>query len=913
MPETVDYEQIVREFVHELRQGREPSVEVYAQRYEDHSDCILAEFDGLSLAEMLRPPEKSITQGPKQLGPYELIQMIARGGMGSVYHAYQPSLKRSVAVKVLNKRNVDHEHFLRRFKREAMSASRLPHPNIVSVFDHGIENGIAWLAMPFINGISLDKVVNGAEIEWRDDIDASVPGVELKWQWIARWGAQIASALQFAHNRGTIHRDVKPGNLILDNNGRVWITDFGLAKLKDEESSLSRTGDMIGTPRYMAPEQIRGNADERSDIYGLGVTLYELACGKRVWEAISGNDLVQIKSSMELPEIREVNADIPVGLANIIMKAVAFQPEDRYQTAGELRTVFQRFSDGERITDRRKAPRDATPRPYLRKPFLVMMLTAALLGGFMLASYYIKRAAIHAELSMVREPLVDASQPIDILENTRYVGFPEIPLSLKDKHGLRWDLSGPDASQFFMNPATGEIAFAGLTDFEKPKDSDLKNDYQISVKALHPSTGTTHESDLTIRVTNENEPPKFASSLLTEGADRQVLYLRAGMKTLPINEFIAVDPEKKTVKITTGENSPVGWKILEKNLVFPNGIEPIFSSDAGACHRLTLEAKTLSSKERTPTGFFLMEEDDTPLLISTLTNGEIIHRFVKEFTRVAASNFVGVSSDGDTVLFAMKIPDGKVQLWQSELGANEMEFKQLKMLSADCGLPKTTEAIESRDGKHFYVFAKHPTIPEKRCVYETVLRNDGRFAKKAGPIELPIRNEITGAYCAADELVVLVRADKKTSSFIVKTEPLDGTCFPFGFFEDLNFYGASRWSSANEFDLSANLNLELPVIPLDRPIPDHSTEQGTYSSLLVHNGYTEPVRIKHILPGGVKNDRGELRIGQSLVLGCKSGSVWEFYGKKGELLDAVKVEDRPTAISVNAKQVLVRVDVEDSK
>ncbi|MCA9086506.1 MAG: serine/threonine protein kinase, partial [Planctomycetaceae bacterium] len=171
---------------------------------------------------------------------------------------------------------------------------------------------------------------------------------------IARLGAEVASALAHAHEKQTIHRDIKPGNLLLDEDGKIWVADFGVAKIRDDDSNLSRTGDLIGTPRFMAPEQLRGCYDERSDIYSLGVTLYEMVSGSRAFDALSTAQLIKVRVDAELPELSEKAPWVPKPLAEVIMKACSFRPEDRHQSASELQLVLNRFAHGQKTGDRRR-------------------------------------------------------------------------------------------------------------------------------------------------------------------------------------------------------------------------------------------------------------------------------------------------------------------------------------------------------------------------------------------------------------------------------------------------------------------------------------------------------------------------------------------------------------------------------
>ena len=209
-----------------------------------------------------------MTKKPQRLGDFLIGRKIGQGGMGAVYEAEQMSLGRRVALKVLRFGSVSDPAAIDRFKREAETVANLHHTNIVPIFSVGSEGGVNYYAMQFIEGASLDQVA----ADQHKPLDPLV---------VAAWGLQAAEALSHAHQRDVIHRDVKPSNLLLDNDGRIWLTDFGLAKRLDDVT-LSMTGALLGTPRYMSPEQAEAAAqsvDHRTDIYSLGATLYELVTG----------------------------------------------------------------------------------------------------------------------------------------------------------------------------------------------------------------------------------------------------------------------------------------------------------------------------------------------------------------------------------------------------------------------------------------------------------------------------------------------------------------------------------------------------------------------------------------------------------------------------------------------------------
>ncbi|MEZ6093290.1 MAG: serine/threonine-protein kinase [Pirellulaceae bacterium] len=278
-----------------------------------------------------------------RLGQLELLEEVGRGSMGIVFRARQIEMDRIVAVKVIPVAESDAKKLSARIKLERTAMARLDHANVVPIYSFGHINDSAYLVMKWVDGISLDQLLGeNASLE-----QAKIQSqMQSEMRIIARIGADAASGLEHAHKQGLIHRDIKPANLLLDVSGKTWITDFGLAKIYDFAASLTGTGEVVGTPRYMAPEQMRGIADERSDIYSLGVTLYELATGVKAWDKASGVD--------KLPPVQEINPSVPEDFAQIIDKCCEPNPINRFQSATELRVVLFRFIDGLKPVDRRR-------------------------------------------------------------------------------------------------------------------------------------------------------------------------------------------------------------------------------------------------------------------------------------------------------------------------------------------------------------------------------------------------------------------------------------------------------------------------------------------------------------------------------------------------------------------------------
>ena len=279
-------------------------------------------------------------------GRYELHRRLARGGMADVFLARDALLDRPVALKVLFPEFATDPSFVERFRREAQSAANLSHPNIVSVYDWGEEEGTYFIVMEYVEGRSLAQILKD-EGPLLPDRAADIV-------------TDVAAALGFAHRNGVIHRDVKPGNVLISPLGQVKVTDFGIARAVTNEGDLTRTGTVMGTATYFSPEQARGESvDPRSDVYSLGVVLYELLVGEAPFKGDSPVSVAykHVSEQAELPTAR--NPRIPATLEAVTMKALAKNPANRYASAEELAADLRRFREGRPVTAEAILPPDA--------------------------------------------------------------------------------------------------------------------------------------------------------------------------------------------------------------------------------------------------------------------------------------------------------------------------------------------------------------------------------------------------------------------------------------------------------------------------------------------------------------------------------------------------------------------------
>jgi serine/threonine protein kinase/tetratricopeptide (TPR) repeat protein len=410
--EPVELDALIRDHpdhADELR-GLLPAVQLMADlSVPEHAERLTNLLPALKAAAALDAAGDSSDDGPRpnvELGDFRIVRQVGRGGMGIVYEAEQLSLRRRVALKVLPFASTMDPKQLQRFRNEALAAASLHHEHIVPVYAVGCERGVHYYAMQFIEGTTLAQAIAGrAESRGRCESGPdSVTGPYLKtpsqprppdtapvaalsteltgpkarefYRRTAELIADAADALEYAHSLGIVHRDIKPGNLMVDGSGKIWVADFGLARF-GPDAGLTMSGDLLGTLRYMAPEQAlarHGLADHRVDVYGLGCTLCELLTGKPAVGGIDKADILRHLAFEEPVAPRKFDKHIPAELETIALKCLAKNPNERYATAGELAADLRRFCEDKPIKAKPPTMLQRSARRLRRHP---RVLTAA--------------------------------------------------------------------------------------------------------------------------------------------------------------------------------------------------------------------------------------------------------------------------------------------------------------------------------------------------------------------------------------------------------------------------------------------------------------------------------------------------------------------------------------------------------
>lgn len=268
----------------------------------------------------------------RTLGQFKVVEMLGRGGMATVYKGFQESVDRYVAIKVLPPHPGLDAQFIERFRLEARTIGSLQHPHILPLYDYGAESDILYLVMAYVEGGSLEDYIDSGPMEVRQ---------------VEKMVREMASALDYAHKRGIVHRDIKPGNILIDGEGHALLADFGIVKMTGGDRNLTGTG-VVGTPAYMAPEQGQGlNVDGRADLYSFGVVVFEMLTGEQPYKGDTAMQVVLKHMNDPVPHIHDLRADLPEGLDAVMQKIMAKDPDERYQTGVDFAEDFSKAVHGD--------------------------------------------------------------------------------------------------------------------------------------------------------------------------------------------------------------------------------------------------------------------------------------------------------------------------------------------------------------------------------------------------------------------------------------------------------------------------------------------------------------------------------------------------------------------------------------
>lgn len=475
-------EALAEEIIDSVRRGEAPDEDRLSRQFPEHADMVGDYVRTLSMLEASSARHHGPTLCPdsddplsRRLGDFRLLRELGRGGMGIVYEAEQVSLNRKVAIKVLSQSPLFSEKSRIRFLREATAAARLHHTNIVPVFGVGEQDGVRYLVMQRIHGPGLDSVIpavarrlgrlEGAEAALKREpaADAAALGlltgcfentsgqtqsraaaaiddpagsdipidVSTYWKSVAKIGLQASEALAYAHEHNVLHRDLKPANFLLEEDGVLWLTDFGLAKLHDE-GSLTETGDIVGTIRYSPPEYLRGNYEFRSDIYQLGLTLYEMLTLRPAVAASNRQQTVDRVLNHRPETPRRIWPAVPRDLETIVMKCLAFDVRNRYESAQSVAADLELYLEDRPITARRVRLPERLWRWCRRNPAIASLTGATVV--LLTAIAIVSTTAYFREAKLRQEAEITTATALDSLDHV-YEAF--VP---------NWSLVGEAAS-----------------------------------------------------------------------------------------------------------------------------------------------------------------------------------------------------------------------------------------------------------------------------------------------------------------------------------------------------------------------------------------------------------------------------------------------------------------------------------
>ncbi len=418
-------------------------------------------------------------------GRYDIVGELGKGSMGVIYRAHDPQIDRAVALKVLRQDRVTSEDFIQRFFKEAKAIGRLSHPNIVTVFDVGQDQGTLYIAMEFLEGSPLDRVIQEKRLSLEEIVDI---------------GVQVAEALDYAHGQGIIHRDIKPANIILTASGQARITDFGIARIEDPSATQqTQAGEILGTPSYMSPEQVMSQrVDGRSDLYSLGVIVYELSTGVRPFrgENMAATFRAIIQDTPVEPIKR--NPSIPPALSELVMKSLNKEPARRFETGKAMAEALKACL--------KEAKFKILPQEFIKEKLkqrglfvVIALILISLVGG---VSYYV--------ITTRKSPIINTPHPETpaTVETPSISEEPELPPPSPVKH--------PPIIQALLKvdslPSGAQVFLDGSLKGETPLNLELP----IGKYEVRLNLPDYHEWEAPLQLDEEGEIPLFVRLLPME-------------------------------------------------------------------------------------------------------------------------------------------------------------------------------------------------------------------------------------------------------------------------------------------------------------------------------------------------------------------------------------------------------------
>jgi len=755
----------------------------FAEEHPEHRECVDYIFP---MFDELQRLGKDSSESPKWIDKYAIIHQIGRGGMGAVYEARYKNLRERVAIKVLDRFRML-ESGGKRFEREARLAATLHHSNVVPVYDYGEFDGQPYYTMRLIDGPDLADVLHrdydnqGTPLSSRDQRAA-----HLSRQLAANWGKQVdlaiqaARALEHAHSQGILHRDVKPANLLIDEADNLWVTDFGLAKQQLESGALTVPSKILGTPRYMAPEQLRSESDERSDIFGLGLVMYELA----ILRTDTRNQRTDIwRGGLRSP--RHWNPSIPKTLARIIQKAVHSDPASRYQTAAEFADDLERFRSKEcQSASRNKTRADGS---RLFSFTTILCVGSLLLFGLLMAAILVAQGR-HTASKNSAIGLTPAAENAPDFSFTVVEGQTRVALLERLTPSVQVvELSGLDASRFRVDHDSNSLLFSEIADFESPSDTNFDNVFEINL------VGHTRTWSVQVEVADLNEPPSFDYSMFQRDGSTikcsmekaaGALILRAHDDNNSVYDGLTFSatggPDRTSVGVT-----PPGI------FIFTPPPQPGGGMDSNGDLAYDVE---LTVSDRTYARFARLEKSKSghvALIRETLgPRGTISANTWSENCEIGPDVIDIATTDGRTFFHIHRDHSGTASLYVSQVLDDGRFIPTL--LNSNCGISQDARGFATSDGTTFYYLTHQPQRPASLSLHQGALQLDGSFESKLVTESCNLSPQVTCFSWLDSNRFQHIRASTPTTAV-----------FAFSFLDDSTFSHLELHDESDQYGTSS--------------------------------------------------------------------------------------------------------------